>query len=346
MKNEVCYLLGAGASAKSLPMVAGIPDHLNKFENSLASHTIYETTFSQDEDFLVSPSKAKKELQESINWVKQEIQHRNLTIDQVAKKFFLRKEMDKYNRLKAVLTCFFTWLQGERDIDNRYDSFISQIADKSYPKLLPPHIKIITWNYDFQFELAWNEYLVEEGLDEIWKDATDMCVGSSPIQPRDHLQILKMNGTAGYLAEDGSGIIALGSRSMNNDDKRKFYSSLCYHYARFIHDKDHKNLLQFAWETETPTVSDSRRLGYLEEIKVLVVIGYSFPFFNKPLDSLLFKQMKKLIKVYVQVPEGAEEDIVNKVKALLPWNPEAKDKHVKAYTKSVDTFFLPPELEV
>lgn len=69
-------------------------------------------------------------------------------------------------------------------------------------------------------------------------------------------------------------------------------------------------LLSFAWEDET---NDTKKIflekrmpiakAIAEKTDILVVIGYSFPFFNRKIDDEIFKAMKqRLFKIYLRDP--------------------------------------------
>jgi hypothetical protein len=70
----------------------------------------------------------------------------------------------------------------------------------------------------------------------------------------------------------------------------------------------------------------------------LVVIGYSFPFFNRLVDRRILN-MPDLKKIYFQAPISGIENIIQSFKSIrkLP---------IEGYEKITETeqFFLPPEL--
>jgi len=97
------------------------------------------------------------------------------TIDTLAKYYYLTGNAESLIRLKKALITYFVLQQLcvlqtnplhnapspiEKLLDRRYDSFIATIAtrDRSGFKL-PGNIKILTWNYDLQLELAFKRYV-------------------------------------------------------------------------------------------------------------------------------------------------------------------------------------------
>ena len=71
---------------------------------------------------------------------------------------------------------------------------------------------------------------------------------------------------------------------------------------------------------------------------VLVIIGYTFPFFNRDTDRKILQYIKPNTKIYIQ--DLNPERIKQSLMAVLPDFPEEQI----FLRKDVDQFFLPPEL--
>ena len=97
--------------------------------------------------------------------------------------------------------------------------------------------------------------------------------------------------------------------------------------------------LSFAWEKQN---ADSSIINFsiqgTNDAEVLVVIGYSFPFFNREVDREIIGAMKNLKIVYFQSPEA--NSLRDRFYGIRP--DIAKD-HLHPIT-DVYQFFLPPEL--
>ena len=96
--------------------------------------------------------------------------------------------------------------------------------------------------------------------------------------------------------------------------------------------------LSFAWENEGSNysvVQDS--IEAVKDCEVLVVIGYSFPFFNREIDRQIFKGMLKLKKIYIQDP--APQRIGQRLSAVT--NVDSKGF---IYWEDTSQFGLPDEL--
>ncbi len=87
---------------------------------------------------------------------------------------------------------------------------------------------------------------------------------------------------------------------------------------------------------------DDLKLGKIGTIacdtSILVIIGYTFPFFNRAIDRKVIGAMTKLDRVYIQDIEPEKvRDTFFSIRSDLPEN---KIKLIK----NCDQFFLPPEL--
>ena len=74
---------------------------------------------------------------------------------------------------------------------------------------------------------------------------------------------------------------------------------------------------------------------------ILVIIGYSFPFFNREVDNRLissFVNSDNSLKIYIQDPSVNEDQI-----SFLKERFEITNIDIEAI-RAVDQFFLPPQL--
>ncbi|WP_183574342.1 hypothetical protein HDF18_02870 [Mucilaginibacter sp. X5P1] len=70
-------------------------------------------------------------------------------------------------------------------------------------------------------------------------------------------------------------------------------------------EENTSNELSFAWEHNLSYEFYENMKSSVYHTEVLVVIGYSFPFFNRKLDKLIINEyMPKLNKVYFQAPDA------------------------------------------
>ena len=153
MRHRITYLLGAGASAQKLPIVNGmntrletwcnqfIPDFINQFGSLIIPNRNGETI-----------GDGLKILKDDFSWLLTESTG-YLTIDTLAKKYYLTNEPDSLLKLKAILSIFFTLEQVRVGVDPRYDLFWASVLESEMAEFRDNSgMNIISWNYDSQVE--------------------------------------------------------------------------------------------------------------------------------------------------------------------------------------------------
>jgi hypothetical protein len=176
---NITYYLGAGASYNALPVVNEINARLMIFKAAVDDESnTWEYNIYLREVQDINIKEVGQQLSKDIDWVINEA-HRHQTVDTLAKKLFVLQDgVEDLLKLKRVLTVYFLFEQFYKGNirpkvpkelpDKRYDSFIASIISTEKGKLkLPGEIKIITWNYDLQFELSIREYLKGKTISEI-----------------------------------------------------------------------------------------------------------------------------------------------------------------------------------
>jgi len=149
MPKNVTYLLGAGASASSLPTITTLTKNIGDLAEDI-KRTPSENYVNPDEVIRFA---------EDLDWLYQNAQH-HLTVDTLAKKLFLSYDSKGLERLKRTLSLFFTVVQSTNGLDKRYDALLASLLElgNHHPNL-PENIKILTWNYDIQLELSASRYM-------------------------------------------------------------------------------------------------------------------------------------------------------------------------------------------
>lgn len=352
--TKVTYLFGAGASANALPLVNELPKRMNE----LADHWIKgenrnkNLLLSENEFFSNFPSKSKREYQnqllDDMKWLSTEAA-KHASVDTLAKKFFLKGTSERKNlwRLKNALSMFFIFEQTRFPADIRYDSFFASILN-GHSKGFPENIKILTWNYDYQFEKAYSEY---SGWSDLEVNQNDLKIISkhSQVEPPMGFAIVKLNGTTAFSDRSGSHILEPLS-NITVQLNIETVNALANYYAAAIEAKEgYYPLLSFAWEGEGSkgkTIVD-KAIACAKDTEVLVVIGYSFPFFNREVDRKIIGAMKDLKKVYFQAPDA--ENIKTRFQAVRGKDLQDNSKDGMPYPElvaypEVGSFLLPDEL--
>jgi|GEM_PF-897519 len=352
MSKKITYLLGAGASANAIPVVAymnkrilEIISYIEARGNSRVVKECLTTLGVEINDY----DRLFKDITEELRWLQQESVD-YYSIDTLAKRYYLTED-DRYMRLKKALILYFTFEQylnvfaqndaneyqfKKSQIDKRYGNFIAAIANKKYPISGSNHngldasslgfelnrnVKILSWNYDVQFELSLKQFTgtIIQHLKpnfQIFPHRKVLYDTNRVAFDTGRFGMVKLNGDAVWhrLIDYKYNCSILDATQAKNEDEL---------LAEFIKEYRHSDLrldkgehirphhyFNFAWEADPnfrgKYQQHSENLEMAQKIaretQVLVVIGYSFPIFNRLIDGKLFEQMEDLEKVYVQDP--------------------------------------------
>lgn len=342
MKN-ITYLLGAGASYYSNPIWK--EQGVKMIE--LAENYI-EEKYKDFEN--LSPrihiDNLNRALFEIGFFGKKSLQYG--TIDTYAKKLFLNESHQDLSRLKYAVSMFFTLWQLTNDynlksrngfkyddIDKRYLTLMAALTEKSDRNgiKIKDNVKFVTWNYDLQLELAFKAFTHSNST---W-DFVDQCLGFRiKSQLERPLQICHLNGYHGYYITDNKEI-NFHDYPKSNDIKEiletlKYISENIDRRQINFHDT-----INYAWE-DSPVSSKTREEAkkIFQETDILIIIGYSFPNFNKEIDKSLFEKLKgRKTTIYYQDPYASETFLRQLV------NPE--ETKIVCENSKTDVFILPYE---
>jgi hypothetical protein len=250
------------------------------------------------------------------------------TIDTFAKKLYLKGD-NEYGRLKFFLTSFFMVEQCIHPYDKRYDAFLASILNSDMN--IPDDIFIMTWNYDVQLDIAYRDYQ-EWGL--------PMCVPPETGDVNKKARVFKINGSANYYwANQIDSCIYLKRDDSVLLDIILSQLSLTTNRGRF---SDGTTDLLFAWEKKKFDELSYLLYDKITDAKVLVIIGYTFPFFNREVDREILGKMENLEKIYIQDPKA--EKIMISLKSILPIEKYKSLVSTENLIFETSYFFLPPEL--
>ena len=327
--NE-CHVQGKDVCANilsGLPIVNEIPGRLSFLLQQLWN--VYN----------IDRNKAKmspiKRLIDDLDWLRNSVSN-HATIDTLAKKLYLTKNEHDYQRLKNGLLVFLFYEQLIHSPDPRYDSFFASVLQENAYDL-PKNISIISWNYDFQLEIAYNAYVRDGYLSRLSNhhlsshDKLSEGIYNNPYIKEDGFNLLKLNGSA-FISDKEFFFNCQKGEEVNTIIE--LYSSL----------SERNNRISFAWE-RIGKQFEKRIEDCVSEAEILVIIGYSFPFFNRQVDRLVFEKMYKLRKIYIQDPSAETVKL-----SLFPVlsNTQLNVSHLesKIITLPIDAkqFFFPPEL--
>ncbi len=340
--SKVVYLLGAGASRGTrdemnriqtgLPIVKEIKDELQNMTNLLASIPLNDKKLEESKQMLI---KGFQKLKAACS--------DNATIDTYAKKLWLQGKKNEFAQVELQLTIFFILEQIIHKPDNRYDSFFANILQRevecSDELTLPDDIRILSWNYDNQLELVYRGYYETKyshirdilGIYDVKSKENEKSL-------RKNISVIKLNGTANFVDEEDwlqySNTGTLEETILNNI-LNKYY--ICVQAGHC----DGRLRLNFAWEdTYSKDMLNNTIPQLVQETTALVVIGYSFPYFNRKIDRLIFENMPYLKKIYIQ--DKYPERIQQYITPVIPANKLSGITIVPL--DNVEQFYLPPEL--
>jgi len=259
----------------------------------------------------------------AIEWLADEASH-HASIDTFAKKLYFKKDTTNLKKLKVTLSAYLISEQQKNPVDFRYDSFFASICefDDDNHICLPPNLRILTWNYDTQLEKAFYGFCEDKEL--VLKKIT---------YNRD--QIRRINGCCGHEYPNANENYL--SSIWDNKTYPEAWALAIDFYDKYMNPncQDIPDI-SFAWEKETYTLSSI--IKDLDKISVLIVIGYSFPYFNRNIDDKIFKNMGHLDKVYLQCPPETYDSVKSRLDRLLPPHGEIIKR------TDVDLFCIPDDL--
>ena len=298
--NKVTYLIGAGASAEALPLAKSNPDYKIEGLSEALVRVADQLEMENEKDEL---KETVSKLKTNLYWLAENSKSFN-TVDTFAKYCFLQ-EPEKFLLIKKLLSVYFTIDQTiNKRLDNRYLVFLTTILENQFQ--FPNNIKILNWNYDCQLQLTSLRFK-PEGVTfsaGIFMQTDPLInyfpsMGMYPMQmtkPKDSYSLVHLNGIAGYI-ENRENIV------FNTLYDIKTIPEFLDHSINII-DKNF-NLLTFAWESPK-NMRYSSNIEIAKEIiigsDILVIIGYSFPFFNREIDKEIFNVLCQtgLKKIYYQ----------------------------------------------
>jgi len=341
--TKVTYLIGAGASALGVPPINKIPAKLAEFKKFM------EDTIVNIEVVREIASRAGKksasaiypDILETISEILNNI-NSYTSIDSYAKELIDSGRDKKYNKLKAVTSFFIIYEQIKNQIDPRYRSFLINISG-GFRGAFQGNIKVLSWNYDFQFEKAYSKIYEDNDIRKI-QELLRIYPNDSPGYPRatDSFSIFKLNGTTSFSASNRQKLIH-PIEDLSYEDLGQLPSIFFRYYFLNVYAGEAENVLSFAWETnnnKSRNTLDVAKLS-IENTQVLVIIGYSFPDFNIPIDTELFDILTPGLKeIYIQ--DLDPQRVKNRVISLFLPEYEPLKFSLETINKDIPSDFVRP----
>lgn len=342
----ITFLLGAGASAQSLPIGNSLPGALSSLADNLTKKDLGNDEENAKKSSLIEDLfwlAKRAELHESVDSFAKKVHMHVVDRTEIFKYDEIVKSIDKreeYHRLKRALTSFFVIMQYA-NVDKRYNRLLSYIVTKKRPFIygIKEQVKIITWNYDAQIEIAFGDHYMNSKTKDVFA-----MLASYPCPyflfdkeyPKEwsreqdifNLSVMHLNGVAGlYKRSDGFAMLDIINASSLDEIIR---GTIEMYGAKDI-------LLDFAWDRDKGI--SHLTLSNIRETQILVIIGYSFPGFNKHVDNSILFRLENLKKIYIQ---DINADIIKSKLIGRGLNPKKIEIICENY---VDSFLIPDELD-
>lgn len=305
MPKNVVYLFGAGASANALPTVTGFYDRLTAFVSGLHNQPADTALISNE---MISDYK----------WMLQELEGtgpgRRLSADEFAHSLYNSNRSYDLKKLKALISCFFTYEQAVNHFDPRYEEFLNYYLPRSSGGFtdLPSNITFITWNYDTQMERAF--YKILTGLPTAANRAAADHVLRQLTYPE---RTFRLNGVCGTMQNGHYGDEYLLTFGSDKQKAREAVNSMYINYTagratpdiRFAFEKDEDNRINFLLSGPIKKAIDAANF--------IVAIGYSFPAENELIDREMLRSVDNAKVFYLQVHKDDAEDVRDRIEILM-----------------------------
>lgn len=299
--DTITYLLGAGASANCLPIVSQMAKNIEESLKRL--HSLNMSNLFRGKEMEEKFPSILSNLKSDLLWLKQNCQIHS-SVDTFAKKLYLSGDQNNYRRLKNILSVYLTIEQKHNRPDLRYDNFWASMLNQRYK--YPKNVRILSWNYDFQLELSYLNFANCSSLEESYEllGIGSYKTGQNDFPPPGEFSIFKINGSAKLYIDETRLEKYFGSNLLLENNS-SFYNTLFKNIDFIQNHEKCQNSLTFSWEHDRASHLYQSVSENIKDTSILVVIGYSFPFFNRVVDRKFLKDsMPALRKVYFQAPDA------------------------------------------
>jgi hypothetical protein len=306
---------------------------------------------------------------DELNWLIKESKNHQ-TIDTLAKRFSLTDDNESLLRLKKVLIIYFYFEQNiyfqshskkeeyehkhELFLDKRYDNLIASIAQRVERSIqLNPNVNFISWNYDLQIEYALKNYFYKKNqtINYIKNRNNIYPFRFDIIKQLDYdiskFGTYKLNGSA-YLD------VKLNDEHMRNvydlrydqDDLKPI--DFIYEFIKYAEDSFKRNVnldyLLFSWEEKNKFQDEIVKAAaeVMKRTKILIIIGYSFPFFNSRIDKYI---LNECTPDEIIIEDYQANVIWERLKTLVPNFKKTIYKNKVSFKIPSGTFSIHPDIE-
>ncbi len=350
---KITYLLGAGASYNSVP----IWEQQGITMNQIASEILSKIDPSNNTSLTNEHGLLKDETLIEFFRKMQEFSNKAIefgSIDIYAKRLSLLNRHLELNDLKFCLSIYFDLWElfffknykiGNSDftfsqIDKRYYSLLSILLERNSdisPKI-PSNVKFCTWNYDLQLELAFSSFLdiPTNNLESLNKKISFSEQFNQLNSSENEIEnnVYHFNGHRGVFTSEKKAYENIDGSYKS--DMWKYLKRLKSNFEQF-RDINYTSCIKYSWE-EDQNQKDKWK-NVFNDTDILIVIGYSFPAFNRRIDSELFRNLSaNIYQIIYQDPNAS----INMIRTLNRNISEDKIKIINSIGE-LKNFYIPNE---
>lgn len=294
MGQEKTYILGAGASYYSIPVVETFADRFFDFSRFLGNQSKIDEWIIRDFGYGITErfSNASNEL----NSIYSEFKSHH-SFDTYFKKLYHTNKQKEIHRAKKYLNLFFLWEHSVLSIENinpknnfKKDSLIDKRYDALIAGLLLPFenkselickVNFISWNYDLNLLVSLKNYFAPE---KTFEDFMDDIKTNSDFEWNIYNQVSVLNMNGFFYSN------VLDKLSTLNYRIEAIANKISPEYLSFDYiDKDAEKI-KFAWEDKKHFDSITKiSKQYIYNSDEITVIGYTFPLYNRLVDAAYIK---------------------------------------------------------
>ena len=349
---KITYFLGAGASYNSIPIWKGQGQSMIDVSESV----LRDINFPRDDFKQQFPNLVKNQIViDFCNKLKKfgELAVEYGSIDIYARRLHLIDNISELADLKECLSVYFDLWENfihrsivlkESDdiykpntfyekIDKRYFSLLSVLLekrDRNAPRI-SENVSFITWNYDLQLETAFESFFASKPASiNVTNRYLNFMNNDNDNDVRS--EVVHLNGFRGHFINDNQ---------IYETVEKKNLSSLGDYLSQFTQNRsqfrnvDYFSSIKYGWESNSQSIIKAKKI--MEETNVLIIIGYSFPAFNRKIDVELIKEFEKgegMKRIIYQDPY-ANKELLNML--------FTKEKDIVIDNQNTNQFYIPHE---
>lgn len=340
---KITYLFGAGASYNSVP----IWNEQGKTMERVSRHIFTCTTTEKEGYEELFKNEILLKIVEKLKFYSQKAFEFG-TLDIYARSLYLLKNKVELNALKYHLSIYFDIWENfiykfekhpklsdvyYSKIDKRYFSLLSVLLDKGeFNPKLNSDVSFISWNYDLQMEYAYRSFM--NNSDSSSLDSVNESFKFYDNNEEEN-NVVHLNGFRGCFNFEGK--LHPNVEGINMDSLNNYLLEILRNKEQFRPNRaiDYSNNIKYAWEANSESLKSS--IEIFSQTNILIIVGYSFPSYNREIDSKLIsalgtKTINSGVKQVIYQNPNANIELLESICGIKP-------KHIE----NTEQFYIPHE---